>query len=441
MIDTPGIGSTRRHNTKTAEAVLPECDGALLVISVDPPITEAEIDYLSRIQSTVAHVIVVMNKIDTVDAIDQETAVTFVRDVLVDRGGFTQPPMIFGVSAKNALRAKLANDASLLAASGLPDLEVYLGDLLVREKVAILRRAIGEKARNIVSDLRVGAAMRLNALLLPLDELDEKIATFGRSITAFEQQKRHLQDLLTGDWARALKTIEGACDELYETAKSDLRATLEPRIAASATNDAARVVVQQAIAAYFDKNLRDVAVRIGEFIDAIVNNHRSRADELLDLVRKTAAGLMQVPLHDRTAGETFKSAREPYWVTSGHIDSLQSLTADGLARLLPASYRNKRTRQRLIRGIDTAVLRNVGNLQWAMRQNVDDTFRRLGPLFDQRFAKGIAATSEIMRIASDMKRQHNVALREEIEAMRKSVDKLAAIEEELATLPDLVSHC
>jgi len=39
LIDTPGVGSTLRHNTDTALRVLSECDAAMFVISVDPPIT------------------------------------------------------------------------------------------------------------------------------------------------------------------------------------------------------------------------------------------------------------------------------------------------------------------------------------------------------------------------------------------------------------------
>ena len=46
LIDTPGVGSTHRHQTAAADAVLPECDAALFVVSADPPITEIEIDYL-----------------------------------------------------------------------------------------------------------------------------------------------------------------------------------------------------------------------------------------------------------------------------------------------------------------------------------------------------------------------------------------------------------
>lgn len=44
LIDTPGVGSTFHHNTAAADAVLPECDAALFVVSADPPITEVEVD-------------------------------------------------------------------------------------------------------------------------------------------------------------------------------------------------------------------------------------------------------------------------------------------------------------------------------------------------------------------------------------------------------------
>jgi hypothetical protein len=72
LIDTPGVGSTLIHNTEKAEAILPECDAALFVVSPDPPITEAEISYLTRIKVTVARLIIVLNKIDSVEPEDDE---------------------------------------------------------------------------------------------------------------------------------------------------------------------------------------------------------------------------------------------------------------------------------------------------------------------------------------------------------------------------------
>lgn len=46
LIDTPGIGSTFRHNTDTTLQFLGQCDAALFVVSADPPITAAELEFL-----------------------------------------------------------------------------------------------------------------------------------------------------------------------------------------------------------------------------------------------------------------------------------------------------------------------------------------------------------------------------------------------------------
>jgi Dynamin family len=47
LIDTPGVGSTLHHNTDAALEVLPECDAAFFVLSVDPPVTRSRA-HLSR---------------------------------------------------------------------------------------------------------------------------------------------------------------------------------------------------------------------------------------------------------------------------------------------------------------------------------------------------------------------------------------------------------
>jgi translation initiation factor 2 gamma subunit (eIF-2gamma) len=42
LVDTPGTGSVYAHNTAAAGAALGRMDAAILVLSVDPPITAAE---------------------------------------------------------------------------------------------------------------------------------------------------------------------------------------------------------------------------------------------------------------------------------------------------------------------------------------------------------------------------------------------------------------
>jgi ribosome biogenesis GTPase A len=42
LVDVPGLGSVHQHNTEAALAALPEADAALVVVSVDPPLGQAE---------------------------------------------------------------------------------------------------------------------------------------------------------------------------------------------------------------------------------------------------------------------------------------------------------------------------------------------------------------------------------------------------------------
>ena len=57
LVDTPGVGSTFLHNSRTAEAVLGDCDVGIFVLSPDPPITEVELGYLDNVQRLVPKVI------------------------------------------------------------------------------------------------------------------------------------------------------------------------------------------------------------------------------------------------------------------------------------------------------------------------------------------------------------------------------------------------
>jgi predicted GTPase len=62
LIDTPGIGSTHVHNTSTTEDYLAEVDAGIVVLSVDPPITEVESNFLRRIRLDVPRLLFVVNK-------------------------------------------------------------------------------------------------------------------------------------------------------------------------------------------------------------------------------------------------------------------------------------------------------------------------------------------------------------------------------------------
>lgn len=378
MIDTPGVGSTFRHNSERARAVLPECDVALFVVSPDPPLTEVELAYLAQVQATVAPLIVVMNKIDTLEPDDLTTALSFLRRTLKEQAGIADNVPLFPVSARIALRAKVAGDARGLASSGLPALEGYLGDFLTRQKRATLHQAIAKKAVTAVGNLLMQTELRLQALRLPIEDLDRRLALFDSSIVRFDQERRTVHDLLEGDRQRFLLSIEHEAETLRLHARQTLEGAMTSVLTSGNGVDEARAAVSALVPELFEGELSRAVQVFAQRLTAIVEAHRRRINALFDGVRQTAADVMNVTFCPGEEGEAFTFSRQPYWVTTEQIDMLAPLAWGFFERFLPPFLRRDRARRRVLKEIDLLAHRNVENLRWATIQNAQDTFRTVG---------------------------------------------------------------
>lgn len=133
FVDTPGLGSAIRANTRTTEAFLPEADALILVSSHDSPLSEEEAAILTEAHAAGRALFVVLNKQDLVDPPARAAAMAHVAAVLQEAGdGGTVT--VFSVSARDGLAAKQTGDAALLSQSGLPALEQALVAFLLHER-------------------------------------------------------------------------------------------------------------------------------------------------------------------------------------------------------------------------------------------------------------------------------------------------------------------
>lgn len=431
LIDTPGVGSTHRHQTAAADAVLPECDAALLVVSPDPPITEVEIEYLTRIRQTVARLIVVLNKIDIIEAQDREKAVAFLRDALVDHGGFDPFTPVFSLSARDALRAKQSGDAEALATSGFGKLENHLLEFLATEKRQILNAAVARKAAASIAQLELETEIALKSLRLPIEDLERRMAAFDDAAKQFDVERRTANDLLAGDRLRALQELESEAEQLRRQAHDVLQAELDNALRAGEDSKGARKRLSARVVEFFEHALRDVIRKVGARLEEVLRVHQRRADELITLVRQTAADLLEIPFHAPESSEAFEARREPFWVTAARAAELNPIPPGAFDRFLPAPMRQKAIRTRLLEEINKVVIRNVENLRWATRQNMEDTFRRFGSELDERLAMSLDATRGAMRKALEQRQAHAERIDSEIEAKQRSLSQLDKLREAL----------
>ena len=148
-------------------------------------------------------------------------------------------------------------------------------------------------------------------------------------------------------------------------------------------------------------------------------------------MRQTAADLLDIPVSATHAEEVFQAAREPYWVAPEPIPSLIDVSASVAALLLPRKQRQRRARKILTEQAERAALRNVANLEWSLRQNIEDSVRRFETLLTDQLGLALQATREALQIAQQKRATRSEAIEAEVAEAKRAIATLSAILSEL----------
>ena len=137
LIDTPGTNAVHADHTNRTAKLLPVADLILFVTSADRPFPESERLLLRSIQTHRKNVVIVLNKIDVLDASggdhgqkEKDRVTTFVAEHAADLLG--RRPVVLPVSARDALASKSISpggrwaDTSVWKRSNFDALEQYL---------------------------------------------------------------------------------------------------------------------------------------------------------------------------------------------------------------------------------------------------------------------------------------------------------------------------
>ncbi|HPC55855.1 MAG TPA: dynamin family protein [Methanolinea sp.] len=434
LIDTPGIGSTHRHNTEMTLNFLPQCDAALFLVSADPPITEVEVDFLRHVREKVACIFFVQNKVDYLTMPERETVIAFIRKVLSEKAGIAPEEKIFPVSAKQALLARLTGDETLLASSGISAITEHLVDFLAREKTRVLSEAVRRKALDVLHDASLRVSLERKSLGMPIADLEKKLSLFQNKVDEAERQRRQTQDVLSGDHRRVVALLEEVCAGIREQAEMHLQGVASRAMSTGGDPDPRNVeaAIAQEIPVYFEHTLGEVTERFDREMVAVLSAHREKAEALSESIRAAASTIFEIPHHRASPGGPLVLAREPYWVSRRTWSGMLGLISPDLVdRALPRAMREKRLRGRIAREIHSLVVQNVENLRWATLQNVDAAFRIFSREIDEELARTIDATHGAIAAAYRQRKERAEEIAERVrflgEASRTLQELIAAL--------------
>ncbi len=438
LIDTPGIGSTFKHNTEATLNFLPQCDAALFVLSADPPLTEVEAEFLKQVQPRVARLFFIFNKIDYLNSDELQTAVDFFKKMLREKLESYDNSPIFCVSARRALEGKLSDNSSEWQESGLGAVEHHLVNFLVSEKTSALCEALGRKVCDLLEDVVMRLRLSIQSMKMPLSDLEKRLSIFEKEVKTAERQRLVARDLLAGDRKRALELLEQRSEELRQRSAEHLEKVVEACFAAMQDGDVSEGVVLDALAeevkAFFQSSAGEISANFGGYVTEVLRPHQERADELIELIRKTAAELFEIPYHAPESSEAFEMRRKPHWVLRKRVPTLPIVVPEeAFDKLLPTSIRLSRIKKRLSRQIQTLVRQNVENLRWATLQNLNDAFHRFGLTLDQRFQETIEATHGAIQAAYQKRKEHAEAIAGEVDRLELTAQKLTSLATQIRT--------
>jgi hypothetical protein len=428
LIDTPGVGSTFRHNTEAALDVLPECDAALFVISADPPITEAELDFLRHVKAKTARIFYILNKMDYLAADERQSIAEFLRKVLEQNGLWTPASKIFSVSARNGLEAGQRGDRSGFENSGMAEVEALLVRQLATEKSHLLQTAM---TGNVTDSLAQGVAevsLRIQALKLPLDDLAAKSKLFAESLHAIEERQRITRDVLAGEQRNIRQEIERSIASLRNEASSELARHLG--------QDQAEQGIQEALSGAIER-IFDVAraTMVEEFsgrTDAVLAIYQKRIDADVETVRRTAADIFQTPFKESSDATVFRLDHEPYWLTQETSASLLPDPGRWLERLFPKHLRGRRIRARMLGQIKELVVRNAENLRWTLLRGVDEAFRQAAANLQARLDDAVSATRGVIEESLMRRRDASNTIEADLERLNRAGELLSMLHQQIS---------
>jgi GTP-binding protein EngB required for normal cell division len=382
LIDTPGIGSTYRHNTEATLNFLPQCDAALFVVSADPPITEAEVGFLAEVAERVPRLFFVLNKVDYLDERERETAIAFLRSVLEREVGAAAAEIV-PLSARRGLAAREAGSDAAWEDSGCAALERALERFVADELTCVLHAAVRGKTQRLCDEAASQIALKRSLALMPLAELQSRAALFRQSVEAAVREREIAHDLIAGDKKRLLARLEQEAAAVRERAYHALTRAVEER----APDERLEDVLEREVPALFERELGAIATLMERLIAQSLSEHEARADELAAKVRSAASDAFGVALAAPNASEVFEMRREPYWVQHPWQVALHVPPASPAERLLPASAAERKRRARERIAVERVVVGNVENLRWAVLQNVNDAFLVFAGRLDRMLAE------------------------------------------------------
>lgn len=375
IIDTPGVGSVYSHNTDVAYNYLPQVDAAIFVVTVDPPLSAAEQEFLQDIREFVHKIFFVLNKIDYVEAAEQQEALDFTAQVLASNLAAC-PAAVFPLSAKMALDGKTNGQPELLEASLLPQFEEHLRQFLYREKGRVLLISCISGALKAITDSTLALRVERQASGLPLKELEERIARFDLELQGLEKEREMSLLLLDGRFKGVIAQVDADLEAFRRETTARLHREVE---ATFHQKSRAALDLRKEMEDFLFAALRDVFTNwrrqeIEKLSQVLAETHQDfagRINGILERLTQLTARIFDFSLRGFAVEEAFTELKQ-FWFRFKEDPVGLEILQMTVTSLLPRALTKGLLLKKLLENVSELVDKHCGRLRYDFHQRLQE---------------------------------------------------------------------
>jgi len=445
LVDTPGTGSTYLHNDETAYSYLAHADAVIFMISADPPVSRSELEFLRRVRGDVRKVFFVQNKVDYLEPEEREESLAFNRRVISSALGLDEV-RIHSLSAKTALRAAVEGDASGMEGSGLPAFASFLEDFLMTEKGRVLLESNIKNLKKALGD--EAAAMELEKTLLarPLEELEEKIASFREQMVQVAREREETRILIEGDHKRLVRdTLDADIERLRERETEPLLrrfdAFFEERshLPGSALAEELGKYIQDEIREVFTAWRQEEEERLSREFNLMAKRYMDKANSISNRILDIAGGLFGISLPHLEAQLDLSEEGE-FWFKMGEPPSDLEVIFGAVTKALPRKLSHRLLKKSKKEDLLMLFDRHCGRVRYDFYLRLQKSVGILSLGVDDVIGETLRAIESGIEKAVERLRGGKEDLGAVLESLRERQRRLALADEGLAELVKEVSE-
>ncbi len=445
IIDTPGVGSVFEHNTDVTYDYLPNCDAAIFMMSPDPPISKAEIDFLRSAKEYIHKFFFVLNKKDSVLEEDLNEVIDFNKELLENE--LQRKIEIVPISALNAFEAKKDNDSVKLKKSNIVEVEEKIIGVLKEEKWRILGLSIVNTLIRYAEGAETQYKLQQKADEMSLEDLEQKIDEFKEFTKLIGKYKEENDFVLKGKIDTLTNLIDEHIEKLKETQLPPLiDKTLEvfeekvrKRLKTEQLDEEMKENMKkeiQAIFSEFEENEMDI---ISKNIDIIYDDLAQRTNDIIKKIIDAASSIFDVDLQPFVSAENLSEHSEFSFKFEDQLEAL-AIIGTFIRKKLPL-FMGKIVVEKHIKTTTQEIFdRHCGRMRYAFIKNILETSRRFKSQLDDKIDHTLSTIEDILNKSIEMKKESEQVVSENISRIKKNLSVIEKAKEQLFTLRESLDN-